>query len=81
MTSKSKIVLAALVGAAVGGATIHGLHAQAKPKAYTVSERGTRPEGARGRRRPQFPHWRWKSYGHGRTAAAPAYRDHGMGKS
>jgi uncharacterized protein (DUF1330 family) len=38
MTSKSNIVLAALVGAAVGGAAIHGLHAQAKPKAYTVTE-------------------------------------------
>jgi uncharacterized protein (DUF1330 family) len=38
MTSKSKIVLAALVGATVGGAAIQGLHAQAKPKAYTVTE-------------------------------------------
>jgi uncharacterized protein (DUF1330 family) len=38
MTSKSNIVLAALVGAAVGGVAIHGLHAQAKPKAYTVTE-------------------------------------------
>ena len=38
MASKSKIVLAALVGATVGGAAIHGLHAQAKPKAYTVTE-------------------------------------------
>jgi uncharacterized protein (DUF1330 family) len=38
MTSKSKIVLAALVGAALGGAAIHGLHAQAQPKAYTVTE-------------------------------------------
>jgi uncharacterized protein (DUF1330 family) len=38
MTSMSRIMLAALVGAAVGGAAIHGLHAQAKPKAYTVTE-------------------------------------------
>jgi uncharacterized protein (DUF1330 family) len=38
MTSRSKIMLAAVVGAAVGGAAIHGLHAQAKPKAYTVTE-------------------------------------------
>ena len=38
MTSKSKIVLATLVGAAIGGAAIHGLHAQTKPKAYTVTE-------------------------------------------
>ena len=38
MNSKSKTVLAIIVGAALGGATVHGLHAQAKPKAYTVSE-------------------------------------------
>jgi uncharacterized protein (DUF1330 family) len=38
MTSRSRIVLATLVGAAVGGAAIHGLHAQTKPKAYTVTE-------------------------------------------
>jgi uncharacterized protein (DUF1330 family) len=38
MTSRSKILLAALVGATVGGAAIHGLHAQAKPKAYIVTE-------------------------------------------
>ena len=38
MTFKSQIVLAALVGAAVGGAAIQGLHAQAKPKAFTVTE-------------------------------------------
>jgi hypothetical protein len=38
MTSKSRFVLAILVGAAVGGAAIHGLHAQTKPKAYTVTE-------------------------------------------
>ena len=38
MTSKSKTVLAILVGAALGGTAIHGLHAQAKPKAYTVTE-------------------------------------------
>jgi uncharacterized protein (DUF1330 family) len=38
MTSKSNIVLAALVGVAVGGAAIHGLHAQTKSKAYTITE-------------------------------------------
>ena len=38
MTSKFNIALAALVGATVGGAAIHGLHAQAKPKAYTITE-------------------------------------------
>src|SRR5687767_14582271 len=38
MNSKSKIVMAVIVGAALGGVTVHQLHAQAKPKAYTVSE-------------------------------------------
>lgn len=38
MASKSKIVLAAFVGASIGGAAIHGLHAQATPKAYTITE-------------------------------------------
>jgi uncharacterized protein (DUF1330 family) len=38
MTSNSKLVLATVVGALVGGAVIQGLHAQAGPKAYTVTE-------------------------------------------
>jgi len=38
MTSKLKIALATVVGAAIGAAAIHGLHAQTKPKAYTVTE-------------------------------------------
>ena len=39
MTSKSKLVAAILVSAAVSGAAVHGLHAQAKSsKAYTVTE-------------------------------------------
>ena len=38
MNSKSKLVLALVVGAAVGAATVHGLHAQAKPKAYIITE-------------------------------------------
>jgi uncharacterized protein (DUF1330 family) len=33
-----KIVTAVLSGVALGAAAIQGLHAQAKPKAYTVSE-------------------------------------------
>src|SRR4029450_2107505 len=45
-TSNSKILFAALVGAAVGGAAIHGLHAQARPKAYTVTE--LEPPAAKG---------------------------------
>ena len=38
MNPKSKIVLAVVVGAALGAAAVQGLHAQAKPKAYVVSE-------------------------------------------
>jgi uncharacterized protein (DUF1330 family) len=38
MKPKSKIMLAVVVGAAVGAAAVHGLHAQAKPKAYQVTE-------------------------------------------
>src|SRR3984893_11599442 len=38
MNSKFKIVLAVVVGGALGAAAIQGLHAQAKPKAYTISE-------------------------------------------
>ena len=38
MNSKYKIVLAVVGGAALGAAAVHGLHAQAKPKAYQVTE-------------------------------------------
>ena len=38
MSTKYKTTLAVLVGVALGAATMQGLHAQAKPKAYTVSE-------------------------------------------
>ena len=38
MNPKLKIVLAIVVGAALGAAAVQGLHAQAKPKAYIVSE-------------------------------------------
>jgi uncharacterized protein (DUF1330 family) len=38
MNSKSKLALALVVGAAVGAAAVHGLHAQTKPKAYQVTE-------------------------------------------
>jgi len=38
MNSKSKLALALVVGAAVGAAAVQGLHAQAKPKAYMVTE-------------------------------------------
>jgi len=33
-----KLVIALVAGAAIGGAAIQGLHAQAKPKAYIVTE-------------------------------------------
>jgi hypothetical protein len=38
MNSNLKIALAVVVGAAFGAAAVQGLHAQAKPKAYIVSE-------------------------------------------
>ena len=38
MNTKSKIVLAIVAGAALGAAATQGLHAQAKLKAYSVSE-------------------------------------------
>jgi uncharacterized protein (DUF1330 family) len=38
MNTKSKIVLAAVAGAALGATAIQGLHAQAKLKAYSVGE-------------------------------------------
>jgi len=38
MNSKSKIALSLVVGVALGGAAVHGLHAQGKPKAYSVTE-------------------------------------------
>ena len=38
MNTKSKIVIAAVAGAALGAAAMQGLHAQAKLKAYSVSE-------------------------------------------
>ena len=38
MNPMSKLALALVVGAAVGAAAVHGLHAQAKPKAYQVTE-------------------------------------------
>ena len=38
MNTKFKIALAVVVGAALGAAAMQGLHAQAKPKAYSVTE-------------------------------------------
>ena len=38
MNANSKIVLAVVAGVALGAAAVHGLHAQSKPKAYSVTE-------------------------------------------
>ena len=38
MNPKSKIMLAVVAGAVLGAAAVQGLHAQAKPKAYIVTE-------------------------------------------
>ena len=38
MKTRYVVALSLLTGVAIGGAAIQGLHAQAKPKAYTVTE-------------------------------------------
>ena len=38
MNTKSKLIIALIAGVALGAAAVQGLHAQAKPKAYTVTE-------------------------------------------
>jgi uncharacterized protein (DUF1330 family) len=38
MNTRSKIVLALFAGVALGAAAVHGLHAQAHPKAYLITE-------------------------------------------
>src|SRR6266851_1949592 len=38
MNPNSKMVLSLAIGAVLGAAALQGLHAQGKPKAYTVSE-------------------------------------------
>lgn len=38
MKTRYTVVLSMIAGAALGGAAIQGLHAQAKPKAYIVTE-------------------------------------------
>ena len=38
MKANFKVAIALVAGAAIGGAAIQGLHAQAKPPVYTVSE-------------------------------------------
>ena len=38
MNSKSKVVLSVLAGAALGAAAVQGIHAQAKPKAYIITD-------------------------------------------
>ena len=38
MNTRLKIALAIVAGTALGAAAVQGLHAQAKPKAYTVGE-------------------------------------------
>jgi uncharacterized protein (DUF1330 family) len=38
MNAKYRLLIAVMIGAAAGAATVHGLHAQARPKAYLVTE-------------------------------------------
>jgi hypothetical protein len=44
MKTRYTVALSMIAGAALCGAAIQGLHAQAKPKAYSVSELETRPK-------------------------------------
>ena len=46
MTSKSQLVIAALIGAAVSGVAMHQLHAQAKPPAYVIVQLEVRDRSA-----------------------------------
>ena len=41
MSSNYKLVFGVVLGAALGAAAVQGLHAQAKPKAYSVTETRT----------------------------------------
>jgi uncharacterized protein (DUF1330 family) len=38
MKSNYKVAIALIAGAAIGGAAVQGLHAQAKPPAFTIAE-------------------------------------------
>jgi hypothetical protein len=38
MNTKPKMIVALVAGVGLGAAAVQGLHAQAKPKAYTVTE-------------------------------------------
>ena len=69
MHTKSKIVLALVAGVALGAAAVQGLHAQAKPKAYLVTEsevldQAALDSDAGGDRR--LAGWRWSFLGRSR---------------
>jgi uncharacterized protein (DUF1330 family) len=46
MNAKFRIAMAVVAGATLGAAAVQGLHAQAKPKAFTVAELETLDAGA-----------------------------------
>src|ERR1700730_11222459 len=91
MNTKFKTALAVVVGAALGAAAMQGLHAQAKPKAYTVSELETLDAAAQAAyvpailaaqkacQRSQFQYCRRTHRSNGRRGAQ-ACRHHGMGQ-
>ena len=78
-----------LAGIAIGAVAIQGLHAQAKPKAYTVTELQTldakaaamlqSDSGSQTSKAVVFPHGRRKSCWHGGASPTPASGNHGMG--
>jgi uncharacterized protein (DUF1330 family) len=53
MKTRSTVAVSMFVGAAVGAAAIQGLHAQAKPKAYLITETEVLDRAALGRYVPQ----------------------------
>ena len=67
MKTAYTVAMSVFAGVALGGAAIQGLHAQAKPKAYVVSELETLdpaaqavftpPSCAKGCRWPHFHYW------------------------
>lgn len=54
MNPKYKMILGVLSGIALGAAAVQGLHAQAKPKAYTISELETLDAAAQATFVPQI---------------------------
>jgi Domain of unknown function (DUF1330) len=55
MKSNYKVAIALIAGAAIGGAAIQGLHAQAKPPAYVITETNITDQAAFNEFSPKVP--------------------------